>query len=96
MANKDVKPLFQDFGINNIGYAFILNRAITDPRYAETQRRDTVKDLKTKVKTAAELKKDLDAAVKAQKANQKAITKASSEIVDLDSNYETLVAIKIH
>ena len=91
MANKDVKPLFQDFGVNNIGYAFIINRAITDPRYAETQRRDTVKDLKTKVKTAAELKKDLDAAVKAQKENQKAITKASSEIADLDSNSDGVV-----
>lgn len=91
MANKDVKPLFQDFGINNIGYTFIINRAIQDPRYAETERRSTVQDLKTKVKTAAELKKDLDAAVKAQKANQKAITKASSEIADLDSNADGIV-----
>ncbi len=86
MANKNVKPLFQDFGANNIGYTFIINRALQDPRYAETERRSTVADIKQRAKTAAELKKDLDAAVKAQKANQTAITKASSEIADLDSN----------
>jgi hypothetical protein len=87
----DVAPLFSGLSSNNIGYVAIINRAITDPRYAETQRRAAVKDIQTRVKTTAELKKDLDAAVKAQKANQKAITKASSEIADLDSNADGVV-----
>ena len=69
----DVAPLFSGLSTNNIGYVAIINRAITDPRYAETQRRTTVKDIQAKVKTTAELKKDLDAAVKAQKANPYAL-----------------------
>jgi hypothetical protein len=87
----DVAPLFSGLSSNNIGYVAIINRAITDPRYAETQRRTTVKDIQAKVKTAAELKKDLDAAVKAQKANQKEITKEAQAIANVDSNADGVV-----
>jgi hypothetical protein len=87
----DVAPLFSGLSSNNIGYVAIINRAITDPRYAETQRRTTVKDIQAKVKTAAELKKDLDAAVKAQKANQKEITKEAQAIANVDSNADGIV-----
>lgn len=93
MADKTVPIKYgpNDFNANNLSYTFITNRAITDPRYAETQRRATVKDIQAKVKTAAELKKDLDASVKAQKANQKEITKQAQVIADLDSNADGIV-----
>lgn len=71
MSKHTIVPLFDGLSTNNIGYVAILGRSLNDPRYAETQRRSTVANIKQKTKTAAELKKDLDAAVKAQKANQK-------------------------
>ena len=91
MSNNSIQPTFFGLTTNNIGYTSILTRAINDPRYAETQRRTTVADIQKRVKTATELKKDLDTAVKAQKANQKAITKSAQEIADLDSNSDGIV-----
>jgi hypothetical protein len=87
----DVVPLFFGNEAFRVTWTKITNRAITDPRYAETQRREAIKSQATAVKTAAELKKDLDAAVKAQKANQKEITKEAQAIANVDSNADGIV-----
>ena len=87
----DVAPLFFGNEKFNLSWTKITNKAITDPKYAETQRRQAVKDTQALVKTAAQQKKDLDAAVKGQKANQTAITKLVTEIINLDSNNDGVV-----
>ena len=87
----DVAPLFFGNEKFNLSWTKITNRAITDPKYAETQRREAVKDTQALVKTAAQQKKDLDAAVKGQKANQTAMTKLVTEIINLDSNDDGIV-----
>jgi hypothetical protein len=87
----DIKPLF--FGNEKfvMEYTKITTRAITDPKYAETQRRAAVKDTQVAVNTAAQLKTNLEIAVKAQKANQTAMTKLVGEIIDMDSNNDGVV-----
>ena len=87
----DVKPLFFGNEAFNKTWTKITTKAITDPKYAETQRREAVKDTQALVKTAAQQKKDLDAAVKGQKANQTAITKLVTEIINLDSDNDGVV-----
>jgi hypothetical protein len=87
----DVAPLFFGNEKFNLTWTKITNRAITDPRYAETQRREAVKDTQVLVKTAAQLKTNLEIAVKAQKANQIAMTKLVGEIIDMDSNNDGVV-----
>lgn len=69
----------------------ILAKAISDPKYAEVQRRETLKTLTSETKTMAEQTKQLNAARATQLTNNKNITVLAGQIINLDSNNDGVV-----
>jgi len=70
---------------------YIINKSLSDPKYAEYQRRETVADVKQTSKTLASLKDKVAKTKADQIANEKTIRTLSTRLVTLDADNNGVV-----